>query len=280
MMTRSAWLRRAPRLLALLSVLGCGTDADGDPQRLAVLSAFPAELAAVLAHTAVEETRRVAGRTVRLGRIAGVPVVVAMTGIGLRNAAATTAALLAAVPVVGVVVAGVAGSPLRIGDVVVPASWAVGDAPPFAVDAAWLARAARLAASGGVALERCTTVRGDPVCLGFTPSIVVGGGGSSADSFGDQPFPCQPNGGEVFGCDVAAPAAVEREPIAVDMETAAIAREAHARGLPFIAFRAVSDGAEDPLDLPGFPSQFFAYYPLAAENAARAAAAFVADAAE
>ena len=46
--------------------------------------------------------------------------------------------------------------------------------------------------------------------------------------------------------------------------------------MPFIAFRAVSDGDGDPLGLPGFPQQFFAYYPLAAANAAAVAEAFVA----
>ena len=61
----------------------------------------------------------------------------------------------------------------------------------------------------------------------------------------------------------------------VDMETAAIARETAERGLPYIAFRAGSDGGGDPLGLPGFPAQFYAYYRLAARNAAAAAAAFL-----
>ena len=59
------------------------------------------------------------------------------------------------------------------------------------------------------------------------------------------------------------------------METAAIGREATLRGLPFIAFRAGSDGAGDPLGLPGFPAQFYAYYRLAAHNAAIATRAFL-----
>ena len=61
----------------------------------------------------------------------------------------------------------------------------------------------------------------------------------------------------------------------MDMETAAIARETAARGLPFIAFRATSDGSGDPLGLPGFPAQFFAYYRLSAHNAAAATVAFL-----
>ena len=53
------------------------------------------------------------------------------------------------------------------------------------------------------------------------------------------------------------------------------ARGAAVRGLPFIAFRAVSDGEGDPLGVPGFPAQFFAYYRLAARNATAATVAFL-----
>jgi len=60
-----------------------------------------------------------------------------------------------------------------------------------------------------------------------------------------------------------------------DNETAAVAAEAQARGIPFIGFRGVSDGPGDPLGLPGYPTQFFAYYRLAARNSAAAAMAFI-----
>ena len=50
--------------------------------------------------------------------------------------------------------------------------------------------------------------------------------------------------------------------------------EAVAAGLPFVAFRASSDGSDDPLALSGF-LEFFAYYRLAARNAASAAAVFL-----
>jgi hypothetical protein len=56
--------------------------------------------------------------------------------------------------------------------------------------------------------------------------------------------------------------------MAEDMETAAVARVAASHRVPWIAFRAVSDGAGDPLGPPGFPVQFAAYYRLAAGNAA------------
>src|SRR5262249_59929832 len=101
-----------------------------------------------------------------------------------------------------------------------------------------------------------------------------------------RPSTCILAGRGILGCDVvpgcaaaagAVGLATSDEPDAVDEETAAVAREARARGVPFIAFRAVSDSdrSSDPLGLPGFPLQFFAYYRLAADNAAAATAAFV-----
>ena len=71
------------------------------------------------------------------------------------------------------------------------------------------------------------------------------------------------------------------DPIVVeDMETAAVARVAAARHIPFLAFRALSDSdaadhGGDPLMLPGFPVTFFVYAQLAADNAAAAVIAFL-----
>ena len=138
------------------------------------------------------------------------------------------------------------------------------------------------------------------------PEILVGGDGKSADPFGGRAFPCIPGGGDVFGCNPCrapnrsapdvrrfvegalpfvdpnffldyfeSPTPATTEWDAEDMETAAAARVAAARGIPFIAFRAMSDGEGDPLMLPGFPFQFFVYRALAAENAARVALAFL-----
>jgi nucleoside phosphorylase len=279
-------------------VCACGgtVRVDRAPTRVAVLSAFPAELAAVLEHTTIDDTVEVNGRVFRVGRLGGVPVVVGMTGIGLVNAATTTHALLERFEVAGVVVSGVAGSTLQIGDVAVPMVWALKDGTTFTAHQKWLDLAAEVAASGSAALERCTVLvtapSGEPVCMPQEPAVVVGGVGQSTDPFVGKPFSCRPNGGDIYGCDVAAedPAsglagdrraigtvatADAEAPIANDMETAAIAREAAARGLPFIAFRAVSDGNGDPLRLPGFLAQFAAYYRFAAHNAAAATAAFI-----
>lgn len=294
-----ARLRRVLAGAFAITLCACGSSDDDSspPPLIAVLSAFPGELAAVLEYATVDETVMVDGRVFRKGTLNGVPVVLAMTRIGLLNAAATTQAVFEQFPVTGVVVSGVAGSPLQIGDVTVPETWQLMDGATYAADAKWLALARRIAKPGAVTLDRCTQVTTppveEPVCMPRECIIAVGGLGQSADPFGEIPFPCQPTG-DVFGCDVSSAAARFRndrggteaqatvatveteEPIAVDEETAAIAREAAARGVPFIAFRAVSDGAGDPLGLRGFPAQFFAYYPLASRNAAAAAAAFLA----
>ena len=54
-----------------------------------------------------------------------------------------------------------------------------------------------------------------------------------------------------------------------------MAKVAARSGVPFIAFRSLSDGKGDPLMLPGFPFQFFVYRQLAADNAATMALAFL-----
>jgi nucleoside phosphorylase len=265
-----------------------------DERPIAVLSAFPAEMRAVLRRTVVEDVEVANGFGLRSGSIAGRRVIVSMTGIGPVNAAAATRALLDRHDVAGIVVSGVAGSSLRIGDIAVPDAWTLrGEGGVYPAHAPWLAVAKELEGAN-LAFERCTIVPDvspdEPVCLAFEPAVSVGGGGETEDPFGGRAFQCFANDDDVFGCDDAvvsagaaavSPGGAESAaesfdyPFAVDQETAAIAREAAARGVPFIAFRAVSDGEGDPLDLPGFPTQFFAYYRLAAENAATAAAAFL-----
>lgn len=298
---------RSPRLICLVAVLAifagaCGSDDDGSASQpfIAVLSAFPAELAPLVEQATVEETVEIDGRVFRVGRLGGIRVVLGMTGIGLLNAEAKTRGVLDHFDVTGVVVSAVAGSYLRIGDVAVPEKWTFADGEEYAPEPGWLARAEQIAAGAAVELERCTvppsSTSGELVCLSHQPMIFVGGLGLSNDPFGDSPVECQMDTQlypDVFGCDVVSegdgaasselrhdafphPKTSATEPLAAeDMETAAIAREAAAHGLPFIAFRAVSDGEGDPLDLPGFPAQFFAYYRLAAQNAATATVAFL-----
>jgi nucleoside phosphorylase len=278
-------------------VCACGTeDSDGPRRRVAVLSAFPAELTPLLEQATINETMVLGNRVFRVGVLREVPVVLGLTGIGLVNAELTTRTVLERFNVTGVVVSGVAGSPLRIGDVAVPEVWTLIDDTTYTADRRWLELVDEIAASGNVSLEQCTLApfafSQDPVCLAHKPAVVVGGVGQSSDPFFNMPFPCLPKGEAVFGCDVTSEGTASgtggkrhtmrtlstldpQAPAVNDMETAAIAREVAVRGIPFIAFRAVSDGEGDPLGLPGFPAQFFVYYRLAARNAAAATVVFL-----
>jgi nucleoside phosphorylase len=270
---------------------------------VAVLSAFPAEGAAVVERATVTGTTVVNGRKFRFGALGGVHVIMGLTGIGPVNAAATTSELLDRFPVSGVVVSAVAGSTVQVGDVMVPERWELADGTSYPVDTHALVVARRIAQAGVPDLEQCTIAVGHEnvgqVCFPNPPTIRIGGVGMTSDPANGQAEPCNPNAGAlapVFGCDVtdagisadqASGAAVggagnaglqpaaDEAPVVEDEETAAIAAEADKRGIPFIAFRGVSDGAPDPLNLPGFPTQFFAYYPISANNAAAATVAFL-----
>lgn len=145
-----------------------------------------------------------------------------------------------------------------------------------------------------------------PLRLPHVPTVIAGGDGTSADPFGGRAFFCVPSGGDVFGCAPCRPPAGSAPDVprfatgvlpfvdpafflsyfnspsppttsydASDMETAAVARVAARSHIPFIGFRAVSDGKGDPLMLPGFPFQFFVYRQLAADNAATVTIAFL-----
>src|SRR5439155_136101 len=102
----------------------CAAAAEGAAEsRLAVLSAFPAELAPLVAAAEIETTVEADGRRYHLARLEGVRVVLGLAGIGMVNAATTTASVIRSFEPSGIIVSGVAGSRYRIGDVVVAAQW-------------------------------------------------------------------------------------------------------------------------------------------------------------
>lgn len=212
------------------------------------------------------------------------------------------------------VFSGVAGGDY-IGDVTVPDRWTLDAGKHFyPVDRSMLT-AARRTAAAHVALERTApagdpacgcVVPPDSVgtvTVTHRPTIEVGGKGQTTDPFSGRALPCAPGGGDVFGCEPcilqtqAGPqttrfatgvvpfidpaffagysTAEGKGYVAEDEETAAVAKVAAAHHLPFLGFRAVSDGGGDPLGLPGFPVQFFYYRQLAADNAALATRAFL-----
>jgi nucleoside phosphorylase len=291
-----------PRGISLALLLGAAlscADGAGDCRatRIGVLSAMPSELEPLVRRARIDESVVIDGRVFRVGELGGVSVVLGQTWIGMANATATARALVQRFRVTGVVVSGVAGSRLRIGDVAVPSEWSEPDGTLHASDARWLALAEAVARPGSLPLEKCTDAPGpgakQPICLSFDPAVIVGGVGHSGDTFQGQAYGCDPEGGAVYGCDIEPAAALSGPgkappvppgttsfppgplPYVKDMETAAIAREAAERELPFIAFRAASDGAQDPLGLTEPFAQFFVYYRLASNNAAAATAEFL-----
>ncbi|WP_328354515.1 hypothetical protein OG976_23755 [Mycobacterium sp. NBC_00419] len=204
------------------------------------------------------------------------------------------------------VAGGFAGT--QIGSVTVPARWTADDGATWhPVDSGLLAAAGAVSVDlmstdsiGDPACLCSGLTSGLRIDLGREPTVVVGGDGSSDDNNGGTAFPAIPLGGAVFGPQPCA--APDYSPLstgnfasaigpflvrgllnnitglltntnppvdAVDQETAAAHRVADAYGVPFLGIRGISDGAGDPLNLPGIPFlQFFVYRQIAADNAA------------
>jgi nucleoside phosphorylase len=254
------------------------------PPYIGILSAFPAELAPLVAALDHDETVEVDGQPFHVGRLDGVNVVLGLLGIGLLNAEAATVRMLSHFEIAAVIVSGVAGSAHNIGDVVIAAGWLERDLERvLRPNKALMAIAEGAPAHLPAPFDTCTPVPPDDpeaplVCMPHTPQLHFEPLGQSDDPFGDTPLPCTPGAGEIFGCELPSPAAAfvgtaaaKKEPAIVDvqdMETAAVCRIATEQRIPFIGVRGVSDGAGDPLGDRGFPAQFFDYYKLAAINAA------------
>ena len=303
---------------------GAAPRAQACHQRLLVLSAFPTEIGPALAATKVSQTVVIDGRAFFLGNLKGNDVVLALTGIGLKNADHTTRVAFDNFSCgrngfSGIVFSGVSGGHTYIGDVTIPARWTMDDGKTWSpADPRMLAVAQKVVAKG-VPLSQEAAL-GDCACTGLVdpnaiqaihmphkPQILLGGKGRSSDPFIGNAFPCIPGSGDVFGCqpckaprfaasDIprfvqgAAPFLTPdfftnyfKNPSttppgydADDMETAAVARVAAEKHVPFIGFRALSDGLGDPLNLPGFPFQFFVYRQFAADNAGAVELAFLA----
>lgn len=276
--------------------------AQGAPERTAIVSAFAPEWVALKAGVEDAQSQTINGVEFVTGTLAGEPVVLFLSGIGMVNSAMTTQLALERFSVSRIVVSGVAGGvdPERnIGDVVVAERWgsylymvlaretedgfavppffgrpfanfgmmfpqnsvirSAGEAEPvarfwFEADADLLELARQVAAN--VDLSGCP---GDGGCLATTPDVVVGGNGVSGSAFVDN-------------ADFRAYVFETFDAQLLDMETAAIAQVAHANGVPYVAFRSLSDlagGGEGENEIAVFLS-------LAADNSAALVRAFLA----
>lgn len=278
------------------------TDGREPTARIAVMTAFPPEIAALSARMGDKRERIVNGVVFTTGTLAGKQVVLFMSGVSMVNAAMNTQLLLDRFTVDRIVFSGVAGGvdpSLDVGDVVVAERWGQyleaamarrtpdGFEPPnrlvrgetfpnfgmifpngvaiargageaesrfwFEADPAMLRIARQVAAK--TTLQRCHL----DLCLLKDPKVVVGGNGVSGAAFVDNKELREWAHG-AFQARV------------LDMETAAVGHVAYANGVPFIAFRSLSDLAGGD---PG-QNQARAFYPLASENSAAVVLAFLA----
>lgn len=290
-----------PRAAGAASVDAVRLDAT---PRIAVISAFPPELVPLLSRVEQPRKHTVNGVEFTAGVLQGKPVVVFLSGISMTNAAMTTQLALDRFRITHIVVSGIAGGVnpgLGVGDVTVAHRWgqylevlaaretAPGRYQPpgwmrdatlpnfglwhprpvevrsagrtgterkfwFDADPAMLQVAQRL--RGSVTLERCDA---DRRCLSRTPDVVPGGNGVSGSAFVDNSA-LREYTFKTFQANV------------LDMETAAIAHVAHANGVPYIAFRSLSDlagGGEGENEMGTFLK-------IAADNSARVLLAFLA----
>jgi len=273
----------------------------GQCDDILILTAMPAELAPLLDAVEIIDTFQLGQRVLYSAKRGEHRMMLAMTGIGLVNAEQMTTLALENFPVRALLYSGVAGSTHRIGDVVIVEQWLLSDSnEPRAVDSQLL-QTAKAIVNLPLPFQRCTPYPLDPpgqeVCLEHAPQLILGSIGRSADPFGGNIVGCVPEGGDIFGCAPAnapdgapillmpssgsnanalvAPEVSGATPVPhtveiEDMESAMALAVASSFNVPAIAVRSVSDGTGDPLNLNGFPAQFFAYYRLAAENSALA----------
>lgn len=219
----STAIRKATGLLSglavLLTVAVAGPAAATAPavrcqQRVLVLSAMPLELNPLVLGAALTATRSKDGHLFYEGRLQGVDVLLAMTGIGPANAARTTEAALglSSCPFRAAVFSGVAGSRGFIGDVAVPRRWTSDNGKSWhGVDAAMLrvsrsldAKKLKLTQDVPVGDAACACPGVDaptPVHLPQAPVLRIGGDGTTSDPFGGRAVPCVPGGGDIAGCE-------------------------------------------------------------------------------
>jgi adenosylhomocysteine nucleosidase len=268
--------------------------------RTAVISAFAPELTALAAATTDRRLYQAGGTAFITGTLEGQPVVLFLSGMSMVNAAMGAQNVLDHFTVRRIVFSGIAGGvdpALDVGDVVVPAQWGqylenvmaretapgrfeppadepvtgpsfgmmfpkpvqTARAPGVVERKTWFSAdpdllAVARTASASVGLKRCAGA----VCLRAAPKVVVGGNGVSGQSFVDNAA-FRAWAFSAFGARV------------LDMESAAVAQAAYVNGVPFIAFRSLSDLAG------GDPGQNQApvFFQLASDNSAAVVRAFL-----
>ncbi len=290
-----------------LGLAGCASQPFGTarpemPQpRIAVVSAFEPELVLLRQRLQGAQSQRINGVEFHTGTLEGKPVLLFLSGISMTNATMNTQLALDRFKVSHVVFSGIAGGvnpQLSIGDVTVPAQWgqylellmarevAPGryEPPPFIKDATlpnfgfmfprpvefrsaaqpqvtrrfWFeADPGMLAAARNLKVDLAACAAG--TCLKHPPRLVVGGNGVSGQAFMDNKAYRE----YVFK---------NFQANTLDMETAAVGMVAYSNGVPYIAFRSLSDlaGGGDG------ENEMGTFMGIAADNAAKVMLTFLA----
>ena len=274
-----------------------------DPtSRVAVISAYSPEWVELKSAMTETRTQTIAGATFIVGKLQDKDTVLFLSGVSTVNAAMTTQAAIDHFRISAIVFSGIAGGidpSLATGDVVIAGRWseylesvfarktesgwyvpdwlgktlpnygmifplAVAIAHPgqdvpekrfwFDVDAAMLETARQVAVN--IQLESCNKKN---VCLDHTPRVVVGGAGVSGPAFVDN----AEFRNWIYSTFQAR---------VVDNESAPVAHVAYSNGIPFIAFRSLSDLAGgDPGE-----NTMSAFESIASDNSAAVVKAFLA----
>ncbi|MEM7021498.1 MAG: 5'-methylthioadenosine/S-adenosylhomocysteine nucleosidase [Pseudomonadota bacterium] len=290
-----AWI-----LFAALAAITLPAAADDQP-RIAVVSAFDAELQALLDATDNRESQVINNVRFTTGTLEGKDVVLFLSGISMTNAAMTTQMALDHFNVTLIVFSGIAGGvdpALSIGDVVIAGKWSPyldifmarevnGEhrlpgffeptLPSFGV---MYPRGVRVFQDGEHPPERRMWFEIDPALLETAKDVAdqvdLSACGQNAECLSQEPEI------EVGGNGVSGSAFVDNatfrsyvfdtfEARVLDMESAAVAQVAHTNETPFIAFRSLSDlagGGEGENEIATF-------FGLAADNAATVVRAFL-----
>ena len=271
--------------------------------RIAVISAFEPELALLLKKVRAPHKYSANGVQFTTGTLQGKPVVLFLSGISMTNAAMTTQLALDRFRISHIVFSGIAGGvnpDLHIGDVTVAQRWGqylellmaretapgvfspppgkdILDQPHFGM---MFTRPVRVRSAAHPQLESKFWFDVDPQmlavarglrkvqlgscdragkCLSRPPELVVGGNGVSGSAFVDNAA-FRRYVYDTFHANV------------LDMESAACAAVAYSNGVPFIAFRSLSDLAGGGEGV----NEMHTFLNIAADNSAKVLLAFLA----
>ncbi|MBL0944902.1 MAG: 5'-methylthioadenosine/adenosylhomocysteine nucleosidase [Hydrogenophaga sp.] len=238
---------------------------------LALISALPEELQAVLDLLPDEQRTTLAGRAFWQGHLHGQAVVAVLSGIGKVAAATTTALLIERFQASRVVMTGVAGglgAGVKVGDVVVARALLQHDMdaspifPRHEVPGYGRSRFATDAVLGDALVRACEASLRDPRAMPGAEAVAAFGLAAprvhqglivSGDRFVSRTSESQALQAEL------------PDALAVDMESAAVAQVCADFGVPVAVVRTISDRADDAahVDFPRFLTQVASRYSAA-----------------